>query len=74
MLQQGSHLLALPVEVDEDVAGSGDVMGCHPLIHAVDVEVETSIGVHQQPQHSALGAGVQVRSIVLTDLGSTRRR
>lgn len=67
-----AHLLTLAVEVNEGVAGRGDVLRRCALIHAVDVEVETTVGVHQQTQHCPLWTCVQVRTVVLTDLEDHR--
>ena len=64
----GPDLFTLAVEVDEREAGAGDVLGGHPLVHAVDIEVQAAVAVHQQSQHRALGTRVQVGTIVLTDL------
>lgn len=63
-----TDLLALAIEVNEGVAGRGDVLRRCTLVHAVDVEVETTVGVHQQTQHRPLRTRVQVRAVVLTDL------
>lgn len=64
----GTDLLALAVEVDERVAGRGNVLRRHALVHAVDVQVETTVGVHQQTQHRPLRTRVQVRAVVLAYL------
>lgn len=63
-----TDLLTLAVEVNEGVAGGGDVLRRCALVHAVDVEVETTVGVHQQTQHCPLRTRVQVGTVVLTDL------
>lgn len=63
-----TDLLTLAVEVDEGVAGRRDVLRRRALVHAVDVQVETTVGVHQQTQHRPLWTGVQIRTIVLTYL------
>lgn len=67
-----TDLLTLAVKVYKGVAGSGDVLRRRALVHAVDVEVETTVGVHQQTQHRPLRTRVQVRTVVLTDLGQQR--
>lgn len=67
-----TDLLTLAVKVYERVAGGGDVLRRRALVHAVDVEVETTVGVHQQTQHRPLRTRVQVRTVVLTDLGHQR--
>lgn len=69
-----TDLFTLSVEVYEGVAGHRDVLGSHTLVHPVDVEVQTAVPIHQQPQHCALWTGVQVRTVVLTDLGDETRR
>ena len=66
------YLLTLAVEVYEGVAGCWEVLGRHPLVHPVDVEVQPPRPVHQQPQHRALRTRVQVRPVVLTDLTDGR--
>lgn len=67
-----TDLLTLAVKVYKGVAGRGDVLRRRALVHAVDVEVETTVGVHQQTQHRPLRTRVQVRTVVLTDLGHQR--
>lgn len=69
---ESTDLLTLAVEVNEGVAGRWDVLRCCALIHAVDVEVETTVGVHQQTQHCPLWTRVQVWTVVLTDLEDQR--
>lgn len=69
-----TDLFTLAVQVDEGVAGRRDVLRCHTLVHAVDVEVETTVGVHQQTQHRPLRTSVQIRTIVLTDLCKKGRK
>lgn len=63
-----ADLFTLAVEVNEGVTGWRDVLRRHSLVHAIDVEMETTVGVHQQTQHRPLGTSVQVRTIVLTYL------
>lgn len=63
-----ADLFTLAVEVDEGVAGRRNVLRCHTLVHAIDVEVKTTVGVHQQTQHRPLRTSVQIRTIVLTSL------
>lgn len=62
------YLFTLAVEVDEGVARRRNVLRCHALVHAIDVEVETTVGIHQQTQHRPLRTRVQIRTIVLTYL------
>lgn len=69
---QPTDLLTLAVEVNEGVAGGGDVLRRGALVHAVDVEVETTVGVHQQTQHRPLRTRVQVGAVVLTHLQASR--
>lgn len=63
-----TDLLTLAIKVNKWVAGGGDVLRRCALVHAVDVEVETTVGVHQQTQHRPFRTRVQVGTIVLTDL------
>lgn len=49
-----ANLFTLAVEVYEGVTGRRDVLGCHALVHAVDIKVETTVGVHQQTQRRPL--------------------
>lgn len=63
-----TDLFTLAVEVNEGVARRRNVLRRNTLVHAVDVEVETTVGVHQQTQHRPLRASVQIRTIVLTCL------
>ena len=65
---EDTDLFTLPVEVDERVAGRRNVLRRHTLVHTVDIQVETTVGVHQQTQHRPLGTCVQIRTIVLTYL------
>lgn len=69
-----SNLFTLAIEVDEGVAGGRDVLRCHSLVHAVDIEVETTVGVHQQTQHRPLWTRIQVRTVVLTYLKRGKRK
>lgn len=68
------YLFTLAVEVDEGVAGRRNVLRCHALVHAIDIEVETTVGIHQQTQHRPLRTRVQIRTIVLTYLGEKNRK
>lgn len=68
------YLFTLAVEVDEGVAGRRNVLRCHALVHAIDIEVETTVGIHQQTQHRPLRTRVQIRTIVLTYLGEKTER
>lgn len=68
------YLFTLAVEVDEGVAGRRNVLRCHALVHAIDIEVETTVGIHQQTQHRPLRTRVQIRTIVLTYLGEKKQR
>lgn len=63
-----TDLFTLAVEVDEEVAGRGNVLRRHTLVHTVDIEVETTVGIHQQTQHRPLRTSVQIRTVVLTYL------
>lgn len=68
------YLFTLAVEVDEGVAGRRNVLRCHALVHAIDIEVETTVGIHQQTQHRPLRTRVQIRTIVLTYLGKKKQK
>lgn len=69
-----ANLFTLAVEVYEGVTGRRDVLGCHALVHAVDIKVETTVGVHQQTQRRPLWTRIQVRTVVLTYLEKKRGR
>lgn len=68
-----ANLFTLAVEVDEWIAGWRDVLRRHTLVHAVDVQVETTVGVHQQTQHRPLRTSVQIRTVVLTYLRTAKK-
>lgn len=69
-----TYLLALPVKVDERIARGGDVLRRHALVHAVDVQVEAAVGVHQKSQHRPLRTRVQIRAVILTYLRRRRSK
>lgn len=72
-LSVSTNLFTLAVEVNEGVTGWRDVLGCYSLVHTIDIEMETTVGIHQQTQHRPLRTSVQVRTIVLTYLRRRRK-
>lgn len=68
-----ANLLALAIQVDEGVAGGGDVLSGHTLVHAIDVEVKAAGSIHQETQDCAFRTRVQVGAIVFTNLSRVSR-
>lgn len=63
-----TDLGALPVHIEEGVAGLRDVSGRHPLIVAVDVNVQAVLSVHQHPYPAPTPHCGQVAPVVLLHL------
>lgn len=68
-----SYLLTLPVKVDEWIARGGNVLRRNALVHAVDIQVEAAVGVHEQSQHRPLRTRVQIRTVILAYLRRNKR-
>lgn len=64
-----TNLLTLPIEVHERVAGLGDIGHSHPLVHPVDMEMQSPRAVEPQSQDGAFRTRVQIWPELLTDLG-----
>lgn len=64
-----THLLTLPIEVHERMAGLGDIWHSHPLVHPIDMEMQSPRAVEPQSQDGTFRTRVQIWPKLLTDLG-----
>lgn len=53
------------------MAGLGDIWHSHPLVHPIDMEMQSPRAVELQSQDGAFRTRVQIWPKLLTDLGGT---